>query len=433
MKKRIVFRREFGVVSALWTDGKVEQIDVDALPPGENRLGGRGETEEAQDAARGDLLGTIHVGRVRNIVKNIKAAFVEVADGQMCYYSLEQNPLPVFVKAANGKQVCQDDEIVVQITRAGVKSKEPVAESELSLNGRYIVLIRGKRGISFSKKIADEAWKEQALEALRPYLHRGAGVIVRTNAREAPLSVLEQEMKSLYETYDRILKTAMYRSGRSLLYAPDPDYLRTLRDTVQEGLSEIVTNDIGLHGQIADYWKQYEGESQVKITYYQEENSIPMGQAYAVDRTFREALAERVWLKSGAYLVIQPTEALTVVDVNSGKAVAGKPSMKKSVDEAFYKINLEAARETMRQLRLRNLSGIILVDFINMQEQVWRERLMEELRGLAGRDPVRTMVVDMTKLNLVEITRKKIKRPLGEWVYGSRERAGWGIRNDAEG
>ena len=157
MKKRIVLRREFGIVSALWMDGNVEQLDVDA-PPGEN-----------------GMIGSIHVGRVRNIVKNIKAAFVEVAGGQMCYYSLEQNPLPIFVKAANGKQVCQDDEIVVQITRAGVKTKEPVAESELSLNGRYIVLIRGKKGISFSKKIEsffDCTIREMELLTLFSFQHK---------------------------------------------------------------------------------------------------------------------------------------------------------------------------------------------------------------------------------------------------------------------
>lgn len=405
MKKRIVLRREFGIVSALWMDGNVEQLDVDA-PPGEN-----------------GMIGSIHVGRVRNIVKNIKAAFVEVAGGQMCYYSLEQNPLPIFVKAANGKQVCQDDEIVVQITRAGVKTKEPVAESELSLNGRYIVLIRGKKGISFSKKIEDETWKGQALEALQPYLQKDAGIIVRTNAYDAPLSVLEQELRTLYETYGSILKKARYRSGKTLLYAPEPDYLRTLRDTVQSGLDEIVTDDAILHEQISDYWKQYEAESQVKIALYDSApNAVSLSQVYGVDRKIREALSERIWLKSGAYLVIQPTEALTVVDVNSGKAIAGKSS-KTSIDETFYKLNLEAARETMHQIRLRNLSGIILIDFINMRGREWKDRLMEELKSLAWKDPVRTVVVDMTKLNLVEMTRKKIKQPLHEWVRESQNAA----------
>lgn len=403
MKKRIVFRREFGVVSALFLDGKVEQIDVDELP---ERMAVSGEAP----------LGSIHVGRVRNIVKNIKAAFVEVAGGQMCYYSLLQNPLPIFVKAANGKQVCQDDEIVVQITRAGVKTKDPVAESQISLNGRYLVLIREKKGISFSKKIDDEDWKREVLKVLQPHLKEDIHVIVRTNAYEAPCTILEEEFQHLYKTYSNVINKAQYRNGKTVLYTPDPDYLQTLRDTVGEGLDEIVTDDAILYEQIKEYWKQYEEESKVRITLYQDQGGISLSQAYSIDKVLREALEERVWMKSGAYLVIQPTEALTVIDVNSGKAIAGNASMKKNVDEIFFKINLEAAKETIRQIRLRNLSGIILVDFINMKGQDWKDQLMEELKKMASKDPIRTVVVDMTKLNLVEITRKKKKRPLYEWV-----------------
>ena len=400
MRKRIVLRKPFGIVSALWSDGKVEQLDVDRLPQEES------------------LMGTIHVGKVRNIVKNIKAAFVEVAGGQMCYYSLEKNPLPVFCKAANGRQVCQDDEIVVQITRAGVKGKEPTAESVLSLNGRYIVLIRGKKGISFSRKIADSSWREQVCAALAPYLGEEAGVIVRTNAHDVPVKTVEEEMVHLYGLYRTILETAAFRTGKSLLYAPDPDYLRTLRDTDQEGLDEIITDDGELYEQIASYWTQYAGESKTVLRHYQD-SVLSLGQAYGVDSAIGEALSQRVWLKSGAYLVIQPTEALTAVDVNSGRAVAGKTSEKHPLDETFYKINLEAARETMRQLRLRNLSGIIIIDFINMRDEEKKRSLLEELSRMAWADPVTTVVVDMTKLNLVEITRKKIKQPLHEWMANS--------------
>ncbi len=409
MKKRIVFRREFGVVSALWMDGRVEQIDVDPLP-------------EDPSFTKDTMLGSIHVGRVRNIVKSIQAAFIEVAGGQMCYYSLLQNPLPVFVKSANGKSVCQDDEIIVQITKAGIKTKEPVAESELSINGRYIVIVRGKRGISFSKKIGDELWKEEVQKRLSSHLENDLGVIVRTNAYEIPIVTLEEELCSLNAVYRDIMAKAQYRTGKTLLYAPDPDYLRTLRDTAQEGLDEIVTDDPILYEQIREYWKAYEAESQVRVIRYNEGETksettgVSLVQAYSLDRVMREALAERVWLKSGAYLVIQPTEALTVIDVNSGKAIAGKRIAKHSADEAFYKINLEAAREVMHQMRLRNLSGIIVVDFINMKEDRWKDQLMEELKKMAGKDPVRTIVVDMTKLNLVEITRKKVKKPLHEWM-----------------
>ena len=134
-----------------------------------------------------------------------------------------------------------------------------------------------------------------------------------------------------------------------------------------------------------------------------------MKKLYSLETQLSQALGERVWLKSGGYLVIQPTEALTVIDVNTGKFEGGKKR-----EAAFLKINREAAAEIARQLRLRNLSGIIIVDFINMEEEESKEILLSELDGRLRRDPVRTTLVDMTKLSLVEITRQKRERPLAE-------------------
>lgn len=132
---------------------------------------------------------------------------------------------------------------------------------------------------------------------------------------------------------------------------------------------------------------------------------------YRIEKTLEEALNKKVWLKSGGYLVIEPTEALTVIDVNTGK-YAGK----KNLRDTIMKINLEAAEEASRQLRLRNLSGIIIIDFIDMEMEEDRKRLLKKLAEWCGRDPVKTTVVDITKLNLVEVTRKKIRRPLYEQV-----------------
>ena len=141
------------------------------------------------------------------------------------------------------------------------------------------------------------------------------------------------------------------------------------------------------------------------------DSMLSMDKLYSLERRLKEALQEKVWMKSGAYLVIQPTEALTVVDVNSGKFEAGRQK-----EAAILKVNLEAARELARQLRIRNLSGIIIVDFINMQEADSRQQVLEELSACLTMDPILTRVIDRTKLDLVEITRKKVERPLAEQI-----------------
>ena len=142
------------------------------------------------------------------------------------------------------------------------------------------------------------------------------------------------------------------------------------------------------------------------------DKNLSLTALYSLQKAEKEALSKHVWLKSGASLVIEPTETLTVIDVNTGKAITGK----KAGDETFYKINEEAAKECMRQLRLRNLSGMILIDFINMEDTSYNEKLMQLLKELAARDRIPVNVVDMTGLKLVELTRKKVRKPLHEMV-----------------
>ena len=146
-----------------------------------------------------------------------------------------------------------------------------------------------------------------------------------------------------------------------------------------------------------------------KLRLYTDE-TLSLGALYSLQKIKEEALSKTVWLKSGASIVIEPTETLTVIDVNTGKAINGK----KTGDEMFYKINEEAARACMQQIRLRNLSGMILIDFINMEKEAYNERLLQLLRELATEDRVPVTVVDMTGLKLVELTRKKVKKPLHE-------------------
>lgn len=211
---------------------------------------------------------------------------------------------------------------------------------------------------------------------------------------------------------ESVTERAKYRSCFTRMYQLPAPWLSLLRDTCDRELS-VVTDDRELYGQMEEYLRSAHPEDLPRLSLY-EDDLLPLSKLYSLERELREALSERVWLKSGAYLVIQPTEALTVIDVNTGKYES-----KKKKQDTFLKINLEAAGEIARQLRLRNISGIILVDFINMDAEEDKEALKKTLADALHRDPIKALLVDLTALNLVEITRKKVQKPLAEQIKTS--------------
>lgn len=353
------------------------------------------------------LLGQIYIGKVKNIVKNIQAAFIELGNGQIAYYSLQKNTSPLFTKAANGVNVCVGDEIVVQVEKEAIKTKEPVVTSKWSINGRYAVFVYGENFLHFSSKIKDGAWKKSIKEKIE-LLHLSGGILIRTNAQYVSEEILFQELNKLHDVFCAIKEKANYRTVYTCLYRPEKDYLTAIRDTYSNDLSEIITDDTEIFQELQQYFAENFPSDLQKLQYY-EDKTLPLEKLYGFDLEIQRALQKQVWLKSGAYLIIEPTEALVAIDVNTGKAIKGKQK-----EETFLKINLEAAVEIARQLRLRNLSGMILIDFISMKAEEHRRKLMEEFQRLVSYDPIKTVVVDMTKLDLVEVTRKKEKPPLHE-------------------
>ena len=212
-----------------------------------------------------------------------------------------------------------------------------------------------------------------------------------------------------------MLEKAPCRTCYSVLEAAYPSYIQGLRDTYSGALEAILTDIPEYYGQMRSYLEAEQPEDIGKLQLY-EDPTLPLLKLYSLEAAMESALSRRVWLKSGGYLVIEPTEALTVIDVNTGK-YAGK----KNMEEAVLKINLEAAVETARQLCLRNLSGIIIVDFIDMAPEEHKKLLLDTLEAELKKDPVKTVLVEMTKLGLVEITRKKVRKPLHEMVQNKGE------------
>lgn len=392
MKQKLVIAKIEGrIISAVLEDEKVVEL----------HCGGLYEQEEVPQ------LGDIYVGKVQNIVPNIQAAFVEIKKGLSCYYPLTEKCKPLFTNKIGKKPLCIGDELLVQLSKEAVKTKVPSVSGKLNFTGKYAVLTYGDKRLGFSSKLTN-GQKERLRPIVEEYRGESYGFIVRTNAGEVAEEILRKELEHLVAEYEKVLSIGKSRTCFSCLKKAAPAYLTELRELYQSNLEEILVEDERLYEEAGDYLAEHQPEDLAKLRRYQDP-TLPLHKLYSLESALELAQKERVWLKSGAYLVIQPTEALTVIDVNTGKCVN-----KKQTDDMWLRMNLEAAKEAAYQIRLRNLSGIILIDFINMKNPEQTQELLKKLQKELKKDSIETILVDMTKLQLVEITRKKIRRPLKE-------------------
>lgn len=351
-------------------------------------------------------IGNIYIGHVRDVVKNIEAAFVEFREGMVGYLPLK-NINPVFLNKKNTNKVCEGDSIIVQVAKDKIKTKDAVLTANFELAGRFAVITYGKTGISVSAKIKDEQYKKEIREKLAEFTENNLSsgnrysVIVRTEGYLAGIEKIEKELLELDEEYRKITALAKTRQKYYLLKMADTPMLRFVKSGIEsERECEIITDDEEIYEYLCQQ-KIQEIYQKCRLRFY-EDSLLPLYKLYNIESILHEAYSSKVWLKSGAFLVIEYTEALTVIDVNTGKCERGK-----SKEATFFQINLEAAQEIARQLRIRNISGIIIVDFIDMESEEATRKLLEYMREIVNKDSVRTTVVDITKLHLMEITRKK--------------------------
>ena len=387
------------IVSALYNHDK-KMIEVSLTPPDED-----------------SLLGNIYIGRVENVVQNIRAAFVKISPEQTCYLSLDDLKNAHFTKKLSArKEIVAGDELLVQVEREALKTKE------------YAVLTSGNRRLGISSKLNKEQ-KAHYKELLHEFDTESYGLIIRTNAASVADETLIAEIRSLEMEWSQMRENACHKTCYSVLKKARPTYLEDVKNQREGSVSEIITDDRGLFETICtDYGihpKQFMtngsvpvpvdqfqvqtaagAEDFLTITYYHDP-MLTLSSLYSVKSSLEKALREQIWLKSGASIVLQHTEALTVIDVNSGKNI-----IKKEMRENLLRINLEAAKEIAYQLRLRNISGIIIIDFINLLAKEDEAVLLKEFRTYLKDDPVKTDLIDMTRLGLVEVTRKKIKKSL---------------------
>lgn len=364
------------------------------------------------------ILGNVYIGRVENVVNNISAAFVEYEKGKKGYYSLTENTNHIFLNRKNTDKVCIGDLLLVQVIREPLKTKEPALSCKISLPGRYCaVAVKNdykNEGLSvfISKKIEDEQIRTRLKKLVKNnILDTNVDIIMRTNASEASEDEVLREVILLNQKMQTILKEAYIRKAFSVMYTSIKGELKDIQNLKVSMFNKIITDNLEIFKSIEQYFIDNQPELLDKIEFYKDE-LLPLTKLYNMEKAMETALDEKVWLKSGGYLIIEPTEALTVIDVNSGKFSGNR----KLNENTYLKINMEAAKEIARQLILRNLSGIIIIDFINLETKEEKKELLDYLSELVKQDYISTSVVDITKLGLVEITRKKINKPLYEMI-----------------
>ncbi|MBQ8233053.1 MAG: ribonuclease E/G [Lachnospiraceae bacterium] len=363
-------------------------------------------------------VGAIYLGKVKKVQKNIDACFVEIADKELVYLPFSKCKHPFLTNRSFDGRILEGDELLVQIERDALKTKQAAATTVITVTGRFAVFNTGSERTGISAKLTDEErerlrsfllnhnltdsrlhWPIPGIPGFPPY-----GAVIRTEASVVDEAILLQEIRGLLEQFTGLFTKALHSTCFTCLSSAKSPWESCLEQIPTLEYEEAVTDVVSLHEDLAAYFANRE----IPFRLYEDE-AYPLSKLYGLDSKMENALSRRIWLKSGAYLIVDITEALTVFDVNSGKY-----ELKKASTEAFYQINLEAAREIALQIRLRNLSGIILVDFINMEDTSYEEKLLEYMKQLIRQDKITTNVIDITPLGLMEITRKKVNKTLAE-------------------
>lgn len=355
-------------------------------------------------------VGNIYVGKIQSISQNIGAAFLDLGGGYLTFLPLAEAKTAQLTNRKPDGSLKVGDELLVQIAREPMKTKLAGVTTKLSLSGQYaVVSVKGKKqtlsGVQVSSKLdAGTQARFREADALLEIADRFR-LIVRTNAGDlAGIEPLAAEARKLADTLEQILKTGPSRTCYSCLYRKEPDYITFIENTYRSEYDEVVTDLPEVYDALSAFCR----EREIPLRRY-EDKLLPLYRLYSVEARLEELTAKKVWLKSGGYLVIEPTEALISIDVNTGKYESGAEK-----EETFYRINREAAKMIALHLRARNLSGIILVDFINLKDKQQEQSLLEYMRELLKHDPVPARALDITGLGLMELTRKKIAPSLIE-------------------
>ena len=362
------------------------------------------------------LAGNIYKGVTRNVLPGMQAAFVDIGLGKNAFLYVEDalantnwqsgdgNSIKDGVRPNISDVIKEGQELLVQIAKEPVGTKGARVTTQITLPGRYLVLMPSVDYIGISRRIDDEVERERLKEIADGIKPVNMGLIVRTVAEGALAEELEQDMESLLKTWQRILRREENVSGPALIHRDVELVQRIIRDIFNDDIQKLSVNSRTVLDRIFEFAEEVDTQLKGKVFLSDTNNLFAK---YAVDYELIQALRNKVWLNNGGYLVIDQMEALTAIDVNTGKFVGTT-----NLADTVFKTNIEAAVEIARQLRLRNIGGIIIIDFIDMQDENHKEEVLSVLGEELKKDKIKAHILGITPLGLVELTRKKVGQSL---------------------
>ena len=377
-------------------------------------------------------VGDIYLGKAKKVVPGLNAAFVNVGyekDGFLHYLDLgsEINSFKKFTEKSissklntaslknfklekkiekDGKiaeTIKSGDHLLLQISKEPISTKGPRLTTEISLAGRYMVLIPFSDRVSISQKIGDNAEKSRLKNLIKSIKPPGFGVIIRTVATGKKVAELDRDLKNLYKKWQIISKKLKGEKAPNKILGELSRASAILRDLLDAKFNNIIVNDKETQVELQDYLARISPDQELNVKLYNDET--PIFQKYNVTKQIKGSFGKAVTMKNGTYLVIEHTEALHVIDVNSGKKVDAK----KNQEENALDVNLESAKEVARQLRLRDMGGIIVVDFIDLKLEKNRKKLFECLKQAMSTDKAKHNILPPTKFGLIQITRQRVR------------------------
>jgi len=362
--------------------------------------------------------GNIYLGRVQNVLPGMEAAFVDIATPKNAVlYRGDVHYDPDDVDGGRKEQPRIEEilkakqSILCQVTKNPIAHKGARLTQEVSLPGRFVVLVPNSTTYGISKRLPDKERRRlrQILDKAKPAKH---GVIVRTAAENVTAEEISRDVARLVAEWDQIEALAKRTKAPALLYREPEAAVRVIREEFNKEYRGVVIDDRKLYEEIRDYVGSITPALADRVEFHDPSTeSLPLFERHHIEEQLRKALDRKVWLPSGGSLIIETTEALTVIDVNTGKNVG-----KSSLEETVFRNNLEAAEEVAHQLRVRDIGGIIVIDFVDMEITKNRDEVIKIFRNALARDKTRTQVYDISDLGLVEMTRKRIGRGLLETV-----------------
>ncbi len=361
------------------------------------------------------VVGNIYKGTVANVLPGMQAAFIDIGLSKNAFLyvddlvpdSEDESPQPP--RSSIEKLLRVGEELMVQVIKEPYGSKGARVTGQLTIPGRHLVLVPGADYVGVSKRIDSLAERDRLRREVEKLKPEQIGLIIRTVAEGVGAEVMAQDLQFLVQLWSRITARFKQKPAPAILYQDLSLTCRIARDLFTEEFSSFLIDDQHEYNKVREIVGHTSPHLNNKVKLYQEDE--PIFERYGIETEIEKALARQVWLKSGGYLVFDETEALTVIDVNTGRYIG-----RRNLAETILKTNLEAAEEIARQVRLRDIGGIIIIDLIDMNTEEHRRVVVEKLVSAIKNDRTKTYVLGLTNLGLVEMTRKKVRQDLSEYL-----------------